>query len=547
MILKNKKKTLIPVTTFPVEYSASKFVATVPPPDKKLQLFNLDKICTDTLKNILITDSLQIAALNTEWLERRGWIITSFLCLDGNYDAVDWTPLFKEEYAIQGIYYLITNHSGMSLEETYQKAYDFQHVRKGDDIEYRIPGLAYLQLQVEYPPYRSFANLHDFLDFSNNNMPRRVEDSGLFMDENKFLEIYQRAIAPRRPFWETPEVPKPEQKKESASKEPIPYLLRPALQRRQITMLYAPKGRGKSLLALCMGMAVVAAGQNTYQIFKELWWRACPNPEKKYGTNKVLYLAFEQGERVRERLDDKKRKIWKSKTDECEPNFIIEAKMPKKNYLASENQPELLKRINQATQEGNPGQPVDLVIIDTLSSCVTSSSLTDIGQRIKELRVEIQKRNLALLIVHHANAEGGNRGGEEILNSVDLPIRMANCPLKELGPKDEDKSHLQESKITEPFGIIRGNGNNIDDWIKSRFDGIFKDEDENWHMVREQGANEIYEAKILKDVVDHYKKRGFTHKGIAKMLGTSDNTLRQKLEEAKKLLRENNIKQASTE
>ena len=168
--------------------------------------------------------------------------------------------------------------------------------------------------------------------------------------------------------------------------------------------------------------------------------------------------------------------------------------------------------------------------------------MNDIGQRIKELREEIQKRNLALLIVHHANDEGGARGGESVLTSVDLTIRMANCPLKELGSNDEDKSHLKTKESTEPFGIIRLNGNDVDDWVESRFDGFFNDEDETWHVFCGNDIPEIYEARILKEAVEHYRSRGFNYEVIAKMLGTTDNTLRKKLEEAKRLLRGNNIK-----
>ena len=533
-------KTLVPVTAFPVEHSPRQFVATVPPPDKKLQLFNLEKICTDTPKNILITDSIQIAALNTEWLERRGWIITSFLCLDDNYDAVDWEPLSNEDNAIQGIYYLITNHSGLSLEKSYQNAYNFQHVQEEEGPRLRIHDLHYLQLAVQYPEYKSFASLKDFLDFSNENQLQCVEGSALLLDESKFLEIYQRAIAPRKPFWEAPDAPLPVQKSESASNEPIPYVLRPALRRGQITELYAPKSGGKSMLALCMSMAVIAAGQNTYQVFKELLWRASPNPEKKFETNKVLYLAFEQPDRVTERLTNMKKEVWKTRVAECDPNFILEDKMLGKNFLATENQPELLKRINQATDEGTPGQPVDLVVIDTLSSCVGSSSMTDIGQRITELRMEIQRRNIVLLILHHSNDEGGSRWGEEPLKSVDLTIRMANCPLDELGKGDKNKSHLEETKITEPIGIIRHKSNNDDDWVKSRFDGFFSKDDSNWHVDCKGEDTEIFEARMLTEVVAYYKGKGFTREAIAKMLGTSDNTLRKKLEEAKKLLKGRN-------
>ena len=532
------KKTLIPVTTFPVEYSASKFVATVPPPDKKLQLFNLDKICTDTPKNILITDSLQIAALNSDWLEQRGWIITSALCFDKYTDAIDWEPLSRKDYVIQGIYYLITNHSGFSLRDAYQRAYDFQH--NGNDGEYisRFPNLKYIQFEVRYPAYLNLDSLNAFLIFDADNKPQRIESSVMVLDETKFIEIYNRASVPEKPFWETPDVVATKPIKESSSsKKPIPYLLRPVLRHGQITMLYSPKGNGKSLLALCMSMAVVGASQESYQVFKEMQWRTIPHVEnKKYIPRKILYLAFEQPERVIERFNEKKKIIWKSRVEECESNFILKTNMPKKNYLAKENQRELLELFDKAKDEGIPRLPVDLVVIDTLTSCVTFSNLTEIGNRITELREEIQKRNLAMLIIHHSNAEENVRGGEDILKSVDLTIYMGNS----LG---DGLSDTEKADIHKARPISRKNGNEQNDWIKDEFHGFFKDEDETWHVDCDNIPADTFEAKMLTDVVAHYRKRGFTLETIAKMLGTSDNTLRKKWYEAHSLLKGNNVKQ----
>ena len=133
------------------------------------------------------------------------------------------------------------------------------------------------------------------------------------------------------------------------------------------------------------------------------------------------------------------------------------------------------------------------------------------------------------------------------MNSVDLTIRMANCPLKELGPKGEEKSNLEKTKITDPFGIIRLNGNDRDDWIESRFDVFFNDEDETWHVSCGKDTPEIYEARILKETVEHYRSRGYNYDVIAKMLGTTEKTLKSDRDKAKKLLSENNIKQSSTE
>ena len=358
----------------------------------------------------------------------------------------------------------------------------------------------------------------------------------MVLDETEFLELYDKATAPKKDFWENPVVIEAKTITESSGKDPIPYLLRPVLRRGHITMLYSPKGNGKSMLALCMSMAVVGASQESYQVFKEMQWRTIPHLEnKKYIPRKILYLAFEQPERVIGRFNEKKKKIWKSRWEECESNFILKTNMPKKNYLAKENQRELLELFDKAKDEGIPGLPVDLVVIDTLTSCVTSSNLTEIGNRITELREEIQKRNLAMLIIHHSNAEENVRGGEDILKSVDLTIYMGNS----LG---DGLSDTEKADIHKARPISRKNGNEQNDWIKDEFHGFFKDEDETWHVDCGDTPAEIFEAKMLMDVLAHYKTRSFTQEACAKMLGISDNTLRDKLKAAKELLEANNIK-----
>ena len=52
---------------------------------------------------------------------------------------------------------------------------------------------------------------------------------------------------------------------------------------------------------------------------------------------------------------------------------------------------------------------------------------------------------------------------------------------------------------------------------------------------------EIYVAQKLVDFEARYKKRGVPRECIAKMLGISNNRLRKNLEDARDLLKKNNI------
>lgn len=126
-------------------------------------------------------------------------------------------------------------------------------------------------------------------------------------------------------------------------------------------------------------------------------------------------------------------------------------------------------------------------------------------------------------------------GREDILKSVDLTIYMGNS-------SGDCLSDTEKADIHKPRPISRKNGNEQNDWIKNEFPGFFNDEDETWHVDCGDTPPEIFKAKMLMDVVAYYKTRSFTREVCAKMLGISDNTLRDKLKATQELLEGKNIK-----
>ena len=87
------------------------------PGEKKLSLFNLPELAAYPDAPVILTDSLEIAALNQAKIKPEKLIFTSSICADGHYEQVDWKPL-KGRLP----YLLITNHSGRIFEEACLKA-----------------------------------------------------------------------------------------------------------------------------------------------------------------------------------------------------------------------------------------------------------------------------------------------------------------------------------------------------------------------------------------------------------------------------------------
>jgi hypothetical protein len=109
-------KSLIPCSGWIQESTAQRRILQLPASGLQI-LYNLDLISQVDQPTVILTDSLELAESNQRFAPD-GVVWTSFLCDENEFDQVDWTPLKNTNE----IYYLITNHSGISLAEAYVKA-----------------------------------------------------------------------------------------------------------------------------------------------------------------------------------------------------------------------------------------------------------------------------------------------------------------------------------------------------------------------------------------------------------------------------------------
>jgi putative DNA primase/helicase len=180
-------------------------------------------------------------------------------------------------------------------------------------------------------------------------------------------------------------------------------LLDPVLPERSLGMLYAPRGIGKTLLGLSIGLAV-ASGTPL------LRWSA---PRKR----RVLYV---DGEMPMVSLQERLRMLSAGFGSEI-PNDGLQ-------ILAADNTD---SGISLGIDEGQGLlEPllngIDLLILDNLSTlCTTGSeSASESWVPIQNWLLRLRRQGVAVLLIHHAGTNGRQRGTSRREDSLDTVLAL---------------------------------------------------------------------------------------------------------------------------
>ena len=202
-------------------------------------------------------------------------------------------------------------------------------------------------------------------------------------------------------------------------------LLSPILPERSLAMLYAPRGLGKSWLALSIGVAV-AAGASL------LRWSA---PRKR----NVLYV---DGEMPLVSLQERLKEISSAYGGDI-PNDAF-------RILAADA---VEGGINLSTDEGQQAlEPlltdIDLLILDNLSTLLTSrsESASDAWVPIQTWLLKLRRQGISVLLVHHAGTNGRQRGTSRREDALDTVIALR---------RPEDYSPEQGARFEIHFEKLR--------------------------------------------------------------------------------------------
>jgi len=185
---------------------------------------------------------------------------------------------------------------------------------------------------------------------------------------------------------------------------PREMLLHPILPERSLSMLYAPRGIGKTLLALSIGLAV-ASGSNL------LRWSA-PRPRR------VLYVDGEMP------LADLQQRLSAIMT-----GFgVVEIADDMFSILAADQTESGINLGSSQGQDALEGllDGVDLLVLDNLSTlCTTSSeSASDAWVPMQNWLLRLRRRGVAVLLIHHAGTNGRQRGTSRREDALDTVIAL---------------------------------------------------------------------------------------------------------------------------
>jgi putative DNA primase/helicase len=184
---------------------------------------------------------------------------------------------------------------------------------------------------------------------------------------------------------------------------PREMLLAPILPERSLAMLYAPRGLGKSWLALSIGLAI-ASGSSL------LRWSA-PRPRN------VLYV---DGEMPLVSLQERLKAISDGFGDDI-PNDAF-------RILAAD---QIEGGINLSTREGQQSldpllTDIDLLILDNLSTLATTTaeSASDAWVPMQNWLLRLRRQGVSVLLVHHAGTNGRQRGTSRREDALDTVIAL---------------------------------------------------------------------------------------------------------------------------
>jgi len=206
---------------------------------------------------------------------------------------------------------------------------------------------------------------------------------------------------------------------------PREMLLNPILPERSLAMLYAPRGIGKTLLGLSIGLAVASGGPL-------LRWTA-PNPRR------VLYV---DGEMPLASLQERLRAIA----------LGLGRGIPNEGFriLAADGAD---GGINLGSEEGQRlleplFDNINLLILDNLSTlCTTGSeSASDAWVPMQNWLLKLRRKGIAVLFIHHAGTNGRQRGTSRREDALDTVIALR---------RPEDYSPEQGARFEIHFEKLR--------------------------------------------------------------------------------------------
>jgi putative DNA primase/helicase len=194
---------------------------------------------------------------------------------------------------------------------------------------------------------------------------------------------------------------------------PRDYILAPWLPSQGLVMIYAPRGIGKTMVALEIAVAVAAGGSF-------LSWQALK-------ARSVLYL---DGEMPLVAMQERMARILKNAVEQPDPNRLRLVSPDLQDYgltLATETGRQRIEPLLEG---------VELVIVDNISTLAACGRENEAESwlPLQDWALSLRRRGISVLFIHHAGKGGTQRGTsrrEDVLDTV-----IALRPPKDYDPRN---------------------------------------------------------------------------------------------------------------
>lgn len=271
---------------------------------------------------------------------------------------------------------------------------------------------------------------------------------------------------------------------------PIPRLLDPVIPMCGLTMLYAGRGIGKTMLALSMAMAVATGSK-------------CLNWQGR--KSRVVYVDGEMP------LDDIQRRLLRLEQLHGRPD-------PDSFQLISRHMadiPDLSQRKTQDAIDENL-QGCQLLVLDNLSTLLRTGVENDAESwtNVQEWLLRLRHRHIAILLVHHAGKSGQQRGTSRREDVLDTVIALRRPPGYRPAMGARFEVHLEKARsiygeAAEPFTaqlVVEGDA-------------------ARWDVSPVQSGDSAYEGEAgndaLRSEIAQLRHGGRSIRQIAEQLGIS--------------------------
>jgi hypothetical protein len=553
--VRTQSKVILPCTSWTANGIGRAGTVCLPHPEGQT-LYNLHLLAGESVRAIVLTDSIEIAHENQLACRDEGIVWTSFLPVE-ELDCVDWTPLTEAGPAVE-LFYLITNHSGRSMAQAYCDAHRITtHIPKTPDL-----GFNYIHVVAE-PQDRVFAATGDSrreVYFSMEELTRGLREAPVcvserqgsvqILDQAGFDQLFAFAkaeltVRQKPEFWQEGYGEENSEEgiaaasgtKASRSRKPaIDFLMRPAIYRGQRHSIFSYRGLGKTSFSLSLCACIVSGRR----FLENRLWVPPARDKKDDGSRfqKVVYFLLETKDYAKK--DELLREFVRPHlltapelARKCESNFTIIGKpdIPNCDLREPQNQSQVMELLEKAKLKGTKGRPVDLVVFDTYSEIVGGKPYGDNIGKLTPLFDRIQAAGTAILLIDHTDKPGPKqvpRGYKSREDGYASAYHLFRPLPKAAADADDDNGKT----LATPFFVAETkNSSSVLDFDGATFSVRREGRSRKWE---EPGKDETSAARNYMKAADDYGGLRYAAGAMAEMLGYSPKTHGKKMTEYRK-------------